>query len=808
MAAEEFEEKETQGFEKGFNFEEFGMLLLSKWHWFLLAVLIALSAAVYRILKTTPIYTRTTSLLIKDESNGGSSTTKEFEDLGIISGRSNISNEIQTISASSLMMNAVKSLGLDLQMNVPQRLHERVIYNDAPVILTKGNDIADNAAFSFKMKVIEGQKVRIYDFAGKNLKASDVRDVPFGGTLKLSVGSIKIDVSPAYGSQWIGQEIMVRKYPLQAVGNQYAGRLGVSQTDDQSTILQLTLIDEVPERADDVLKALIDAYNEDWIADKNKVAESTSEFITQRLNTLTKELGDVDRDISDYKSQNLLPDVQAAAGQYMTQSSTNYNSMLDLNNQLSMAQYLLEALNNTAGTNQLLPANTLGNAGAESQISAYNELMLKRNALLANSSEQNRYVQDYDEQLRAQRTAIVRTLNNMIAQINAQIGNVQQSESETNQKIAASPKQARQLLSVERQQKVKESLYIYLLQKREENELSKAYTAWNTRVIQAPTGAPGPSYPNKFNIMALAFIIGLAIPAAYIFLREFFNKSVRGRKDLEGMETPFIGEIPTLNKKRHWWNRRKQQTREIVVESGNRNMINESFRIIRTKLDFFLSSESTSKVVMLTSFNPGSGKTFISSNLSRTISLKGKRVLAIDFDLRRCSLTFMLKKRYTRGLSTYLSGQESNVEDLILPNAFGENVDVLPSGAIPPNPTELLLSENMKNLIDWAREHYDYVILDCPPIEIVADASIIKNYADATIFVVRVGLMDRRMLKDVEEIYKSNKYNNMSLLLNDVHHATGRYGRYGYNYGYSYGYGYGYGRHGEGSYGYYGKEKK
>lgn len=808
MSLEELEEREVKGREQGFNFEEFGLLLLSKWHWFVIAVLITCSLAVYRVLKTTPIYTRTTSLLIKDEQSGGNSTTKDFEELGIISGRANINNEIQTISSSTLMTNAVKSLGLDLQMSVPQRLHERVIYNDAPVVLTKGNDIAEDAAFSFKMKILDGHKVKLYDFTGKDLNPSQTYTVAFGGTVKLSMGSIKIDASPAYSAKWIGNEIMVRKYPLEAIGKQYTGRLSVAQTDNMSTILQLTLVDEVPNRADDVLKALIDAYNEDWIADKNKVAESTAEFITQRLNKLTQELGDVDRDISDYKSQTMTPDFEATTGQYMSQSSTNYNNMLDLNNQLSMAQYLLEALNSTAGTNQLLPANTLGNAGAESQISAYNELMLKRNALVANSSEQNKYVQEYDEQLRAQRTAIVRSLNNIIAQINAQISNVQASETETNQKIAATPKQAQQLLSVERQQKVKESLYIYLLQKREENQLSKTYTAWNTRIIQAPMGPSGPTFPNKLNMLLLAIAIGLVIPALYFFLREYFNKSVRGRKDLEGMATPFLGEIPTLNKRRHWWNKKKKETRELVVEAGNRNMINESFRIIRTKLDFFLASQKDSKVIMLTSFNPGSGKTFISANLSRAISLKNKRVLAIDFDLRRCSLTFMLKKKLSTGLSTYLSGQDENLENLILKDAFGEGVDVLPSGVIPPNPTELLLSDNMKKLLDWAREHYDYVMLDCPPIEIVADASIVKDYADETIFVVRVGLMDRRMLKDVDEIYKSEKYNHMSLLLNDVKHATGRYGRYGYNYGYSYGYGYGYGRHGEGSYGYYGRGKK
>jgi len=691
--------------QKNFNLEEFIHILISHWYWFVLAALIAVALAVYKVLKTTPMYQSMTTLLIKQQE--GNASTQEFSDLGILPQKSNLSNEMQILQTTSIMQETVSRLHLDVQLSVPQRLHDRPLYNDAPALVTFGDGTPDNRGASFMMKIENGEKVRIYDFGGISSKALIV---PFDTDVKTPVGRLRIAKSPAFKDAWVGQEIQVTKYPISALTDRYCARLNVSQSGQTGTILALTMVDEVPERASDLLLKLIEVYNDAWVADNNRVAESTARFITDRLYLLAQELGDVDHEIANFKSANLMPDVSAAAGTYMGRDNANFSQSLELNNQLSMAEYLENYISNSK-MGDLLPQNTLGNAAPESLINSYNETMMKRNEMLANSSADNQYVQEYDKQLATQKTAIVRSLNNVISQLKMQLGNLQRTETENNAKISANPQKAEQLLSIERQQKVKESLYIYLLQKREENELSKAYTAWNTRVIQPPIGMGGPISPQKKKILIQYLLIAMAIPTILLFLNDFFNKTVRGRKDLDGMTVPLIGEVPTLTKKLHWWQKPKRVKRQLVVETGNRNQVNESFRLVRTKLDFILGTnknDTEGKVIMFTSYNPSSGKTFISANLSRAFALRGKRVAAVDLDLRRCSLSQMLSTKATNSLSSYLSGQEDDPYACCVKNGFGEGVDVFPTSIIPPNPTELLLSERIRELFESLRSNYDY----------------------------------------------------------------------------------------------------
>ena len=368
------------------------------------------------------------------------------------------------------------------------------------------------------------------------------------------------------------------------------------------------------------------------------------------------------------------------------------------------------------------------------------------------------------------------------------------SHSEATSKISANPRQASYLLSVERQQKVKESLYLFLLQKREENELSQAFTAYNTQIIETPHITGIPPQPVSRNILLTAFLIGLAIPAAFVFGREALNSTVRGRKDLEDYSMPLVGELPLKGKKRPVWKRwRKEKivaVPNMVVADQKRDILNEAFRTVRTKLEFTLGFDGRNKVVMLSSLNPGSGKTFITANLGAAFSLKGKRVLVMDLDLRKASLSDYVGQPKV-GISNYLSGQIEDWHEIITPL---DRVDVLPCGVIPPNPAELLSTERFAEMIKAAREEYDIIFLDCPPVEIVADAEIINPHADLTLFIVRASLMERSYLKDIERWYAEKKYNNLTLLLNGTTDALGRYGYHKYGYGYGgYGYGYGYG---------------
>lgn len=629
------------------------------------------------------------------------------------------------------------------------------------------------------MRLNANQTAELWDFETINGLNEKHITIKMGEIARTPVGIIVLQATKYWKRNFTSDEIYVTKYPVKNIGNMYNSRLSVALSNKESTILDISIVDESKQRASNLLYKLIEVYNEQWLKDRNRVAESTFEFITQRLNTLSKELGDVDQKISDYKSQAMLPDMDAASSMYLTQSTKNNDQILTLRNQLSVARYIREYLADRSKYGQYLPTNTgVGSTGIESMIANYNKTVSARNEVLDNSSENTPLVQKFNNELKLQRQTIMHSLDNFIAQIQSQVGNWENTEVQTNEKLAAAPQQVKKLLSVGRQQKVKEALYIYLLQKREENELSKTYTAWNTRIIQPPTGSDAPSSPRKNIILLAALAIGIFIPTGLLFLRETLNHTVRGRADLEDMQTPLISEIPEMVNKKHWWQFNFLNVRrQVYVQSNSRDLINESFRILRTKLDYFLKSTGESnKVIMLTSFNVGSGKSFISINLAKALSLKGAKVLAIDFDLRHASLSNFAKHTDV-GITSYLSNITDNIDECIQHDAVGRGLDILPIGIIPPNPSELLLSDKMKPTFDKLREEYDYIILDCPPIEIVADASIVKDCADVTLFIVRAGVMDRRILKDVEELYKNKVYKHMALILNGAPYISGRYGK-------------------------------
>jgi capsular exopolysaccharide synthesis family protein len=398
---------------------------------------------------------------------------------------------------------------------------------------------------------------------------------------------------------------------------------------------------------------------------------------------------------------------------------------------------------------------------------------------------------------------MIASIDNSIVALNTQIRNLQGSQASTTSKIASNPTQAKYLLSVERQQKVKESLYLFLLQKREENELSQAFTAYNTRIVEQPGGSTAPTSPNSRNILAIAFVIGLVIPFGVVYLLEMSNTKVRGRKDVSNLTIPFIGEIPQNGSARRKKGKKndddaESKAKRIVVRDGKRDIINESFRVLRTNVEFMCNSAEQNNIIAITSFNPGSGKSFISINLGMSLAIKRNKVLVLDGDMRHGSASAYVGST-ERGLSSYLSGAESDINSLIVRDNECEYLHVLPIGTVPPNPTELLESPRFAKLIQELKPIYNYIVIDCPPIEVVADAQIIDRYADRTFFVIRAGLFERAMLPELDRLYNDKKYHNMAFMLNGTRNEQGRYGyshsyRYGYGYGYVYGYNYGEGK--------------
>ena len=782
--------------ESSMGIKDFFYLCLAKWRCFVLSLVVVLGAAALYLLTTPPVYTRSTSLLLKFEQGPRSSITDAagvLGDLNLFQSYTNVNNEILSLQSPALMTEVVKRLGLNVNYSTDGTFHKEVLYGLARPYEVEFEDFADNAGVSFTITPEDDGTLTLDHFRLDGDKYRGEVTAYVDSLTSTPIGTLVVRQLVPSDTTVLGKPVYVSRSGYSAAGKAYAKKLVVGQSDDESTVIDLSIEDVSPQRAEDLLNTVIAIYNENWIKDKNQVAVSNSMFIEDRLAVIEQQLGTVDEDISAYKSEHLLPDVQSAATMYMTQSSEADAQLLELNIQLSMARYILNYMMSGSGENQLLPTNSgIESSGIEKQISEYNALQLQRNNLVANSSVTNPLVVDMDNSLEAMRGAIVTSINNHIATLGTQIEAIENSAMQTSQRIAAAPGQGQYLLSVERQQKVMESLYLFLLQKREENELSQAFTAYNTRIINPPSGDPVPTSPSRNKVLMIAFMLGLLIPMGVIMLREMLNTRIRGRKDLEQLTVPFAGEIPLVgeDKKNHLLPDflRKADVdggvREIVVRHASRNMINEAFRVLRTNMEFMLaSSRGKAEICVFTSFNVGSGKTFISINAAACFALKGRKVLAIDCDLRKASLSAYAGSP-SRGLSDYLAGRADDISRLIVSVEGHKGLDILPVGTMPPNPAELLADPAFAELMESLRAKYDYIFVDCPPIDIVADTQVVEKIADRTFFVVRAGLLEREMLPVLQKAYEEQRLKSMSVILNGTESAGGSYGRYSYGYGY------------------------
>ena len=754
-------------------------MFVPKWYWFAISLFITLTIAVLYLLSTPPIYTRTAAILVKDNSKSSSSTgaMSDFSDLGIFKSNTNINNELLTLKSPTLMTEVVNRLGLNETFTIRKGLKNVDLYKVSPVTITFCDKIEVPLSFTIKFSSKEAFAISELEISGEDI--GETLSAQMGDSIQTSAGIMIVSPTQEFTDAFIGTSIRYVRGSVRAAVDTYSNALVAELGNEDATIINLSINDTSIRKAEDILNTLIEVYNENWIRDKNQIAVSTSQFISDRLGVIESELGHVDENISSYKSEHLLPDVQAASSLYMAQSAENNKELSTLNNQLSTAQYIRRELN-TKQLDQTLPANSgIVSANIETQISEYNNLVLDRNRLIANSSEKNPLVKNMASSLQSMQRTIIQSVDNLIVSLNTQIRSLRRQEEATTNRLASNPNQAKYLLSVERQQKVKEELYLYLLQKREENELSQAFTAYNTRLITAPRGSMFPTAPRKMNILLVAFAVGLLVPAVGIFMKENMNTKVRGRKDLENLSIPFIGEIPQYSgTKKKWWefkHRKRQDMKTIVVNEGNRNIINEAFRVLRSNMDFMASKDNNQHVFVLTSFNPGSGKSFLAINIAISFAIKKKKILIIDGDLRHRTVSSYVDSP-NKGLSDYLNNQIEDWKEIIVSYKGYTNLHILPIGTIPPNPTELLEDSKLSMLIEALRPEYDYIFIDCPPVDIVADAQIIEKWADRTIFVVRSGLLDRSMLSELENMYTGKRFKNLSMILNGTESTGGRYG--------------------------------
>lgn len=762
--------------DQGLNIVDLFMYLASQWKWFLLSILICGGIAWYNYARAPLVYFRSATVIIKDPSNKASTSGLDRFDNFI--NKVNVANEILQFRSKKLMREVVQRVHADVSYQIKDGLRNNELYNESPVLVSLPDALPEQS-FSFTMTLKDAKTVTLSDFSGIEAKPS--YEVALNDTVAIIEGmNVVVTATNYLRDSWLNTPIRVQKLPVESMVNYYKNALGIQQEEEEASILTLALKDSSPARAEDVLNTLITVYNEEAIKEKNQVAVNTANFINERLIIIERELGNVESNLESFKQRNQIVDIASSAGMYMTESQKYNADAMELETQLRLANFIKDYLTDPGKETDLIPSNTgISDMNIENQISLYNAAKLKRDHLIDDSSVNNPVVQELNNSLRAMKQSIIRAVDNMIVSLNVKRNDAQNREMRAQDRVTAIPTKERQMLSIERQQKIKEALYLFLLNKREENALSQAMADNNARVIDGAEGSNAPISPNRNRILLLGLLVGIALPGAVCLAILFMDTRVHGRKDIEGATSvPYLGEIP-LDKEAMKDHRKKVMA---VKEQGD-DIVSEAFRILRTNMAFLSKKDKPAQVITFTSFNIGAGKTFIARNLSMSLAYMKKRVVMVDLDIRKGTLSRHFG-HYHVGVTNYLSDNTVKVDDII---QHQEGFDLIPAGILAPNPAELLMDNRLDELMNELRTRYDYIIADNVPVGLIADATIANRIADLTIFVVRAGKLDRRQLPDIEKLYQEKKLKNMALVLNGANPE-----RHGYGYSYGYGYGYGY----------------
>lgn len=813
MASEEIK-KEASG-TKRLSVFDFLRIALKNWKLFACFLILFVGYAVYKFKTTEPVYSRTATILVKEDNTSSMGALADaFGDFGGLNAASDVNNELEAIKSPAIMLQVIKNLKLSYNYTLRNGLRPVTLYGETrPFILSLPDcDSIEDRSFVFEGKLSpEG----IYTISkvemSKDGKNSDYSvdykfNVRNGGTVQdPNAGAIVVEPNPAIAAANSAkpdkdaktQNIEISWTPSDWLVTAHTSSLKASIPNRKAAVIELTYNDVSVARATDILNEVIHVYNLNWIEDKNLLTNATSKFVDERLRIIEQELNEVDSNISSFKSNNNIPDIQAMVESEMRKLSATDQRVLEVSSQLQIARNVLEYIQDANHVNDLLPS--LGavttDQGLMKDILEYNTMMMDRNRLQASSSSSNPLVKDYDSRLSGMRSSINASVRTLISALETTLGDLRREQSQATSRISASPLQANSLLSNERQQKVKEALYLFLLERREENDLSQAFTAYNIRLLTPPMGPGAPIGPKLMRNLVIAIVLGLFIPFLIIFFRENFNTSVKTRAEIEDkVKAPFAGDIPQNGKPRRWYHKlfakkeAEDATSEIVVKKGSSNAVNEAFRMVRSTLDRMNATlpnweDRHGMVMMVTSAIPSSGKTFVSLNLAVSFALKKKRVLIVDADLRKGTISKSLGLDNI-GLSGYLSGGHK-LDNVIVHDVAGvEGLDAIPSGIVPPDPSELIDSEAFTDMVKTLRDRYDIILFDCPPTEAVTDADVISRNVDRTIYVIRRGNLKREFLPMIQRYYQEKHFRNLTIVFNGVD-ATG--GSYGYGYGYGYG---------------------
>ena len=757
-----------------------GLIWGHKW-WYVASLAFFLCVGVFYLYVTPKVYSRVAKVLIDESNQDATMRNLGVASAGMMRLRSfnSVENEIETFASPDLMQVVVERLGLQTRYVQEQLLRDVELYRNCPFDARFAGE-NPHSPYSFKVTPAGEEGFVLSEFRLKDEKFKEEVPGSYGDTLQTPVG--KVVLYPVETDVDFNHPVKVSWTTGMSAAKAFCRNMHIALSGKESSVLVFSINDTYPSRASLILSTLIDVYNEMWINNKNRAAINTTDFINERLVVIEKELGLVEDALKQYKSKNNLTDIKAVAQSYVTESSEYATKAFEVNNQLSIAQYIKEYLNNPANSLSLIPSNLgLTSASVEAQIKEYNDIVLQRDRLLSGGGENNPMVTDLNAALASIRTAILRSIDNLIATLQLQLSKIESQEKQILARMSSNSGQELQLLSIERQQQITQELYMFLLQKREENELAALINVGNTRVIMNPNGSSNPVSPNRMMIMFIMIVLGCGAPFGFFLVKKLLDTSIKHKSDLGNLSVPFLAEIPKMGK--DGFNRDECK---VIVKPGSRDMMNEAFRVLRTNVDLMLGKNAGSRVIMFTSFNPGAGKTFSIMNVAASMALKKSKAIVVDLDLRKATLSQALGKEHT-GVAAYLNGKIDDYRpyvDEIAPDLYH-----LPVGTLPPNPTELLLTDRFARMVDDLKQEYDYVFLDCPPIDIVADASLITEKADMTIFVLRSGRIDKASIPYIDELYRSGKYSHMAMILNGVEFEQKKYGygRHGYGYGYGYG---------------------
>jgi tyrosine-protein kinase Etk/Wzc len=751
---------------------------LSYWPWFVVSLLITFFISYVYLRYAQPLYQATTTILVKDDRKGSiQSELSAFNDLGLMNVKSNVDNEIEVIKSRSIVEAAVKKLNFNVAFYTEARVKTIELYNNKPYDVSFF-DISNSFYEKNQTYLIDNGKGETFELKNSDNKTIGV--YKYGAVINLPDAKMVITKKPVKSHSF---PIIMRISAIDQVVQSFKGRVSVTPMGKTTSVVSLVIADPVPQKAADFLNTMVEIYNQDAIDDKNFISKNTQEFIDKRLKFITKELGDVEKEGESFLRENRLTNISTDAQSLVENSISFEKELIQAETQVKVVNSLIEYMNDSPKDgiipNNIVPSMDNQNSNATANlINEYNSLVNQRNRNLnSGGTDKNLTIINLNNKIDDMRLSIKESLNRLMESLKIKRNDLRTQDNLINSKISNIPSQGREFKIIDRQQKIKEALYLYLLQKREEVGITLAVTAPNAKIIDSAIATKSPVSPNKRMVQIFALLAGLLIPFGIIFLRDFLDTKVKNRKDVEEIVTiPFLGDIPT------------SESNDQIIEIDSRSSTAEAIRMIRTNLDFVLGNiaEDKCKTIFVTSSIPKEGKTFISINLAATIALTSKKVLVIGMDIRNPKLNNYISLPAV-GLTNYLAKNDQNINDYIVKVDNYDNLYALPSGVIAPNPVELLSSTKVSELFTQLKEEYDYIIVDTPPVSLVTDTLLIAKHADAFVYVVRANYLDKRMLGFIEDLYQQKKLPNLSLILND----TDLKKSYGYAYGYGYGYGYG-----------------